>query len=221
MNARRPILILTLALLLFPLWLRAEGYTYDDGFEPKPPAPFPAEFKDYQILPGSISPDGACGLIYPKRSVVLDLDKPGLYLAQLKPFLILKEIPLTHDLESGAHGSYDVDWAKDSSLFLVTEGSKWGPDSVFLVTMNHGKVGSITNLITEIRKKLQSAYNKVKAKVERYNDYYDYIFDSDNVEGWNIVNHNRQIDIWCICTTNPKPPRAGAWEADFAGLWDI
>src|SRR5436309_6488 len=63
--------------------------TYDGGFEPKPPSPFPAAYQDYQILPNTISPDHQYAFIYPKRSRLYELPDPVLYLAALEPFRVL------------------------------------------------------------------------------------------------------------------------------------
>ena len=222
MNIRRLLLIAALTLALpSTLFLRAEeGDTYDEGYEPNPPAPFPVEFKNFQILPESISPDAVCGLIYPKHSVLFDMKATPLYLVQLNPFSVMKQLLPDANL-SGNHASYDVKWAENSSLVMITEGGKWGPHRVVIAQVLKGKAGKVTDLTAEIRKQLQPYYEKAKAKAGRYNDYFDYIFDSDSPEGWRINNHGTQIDIWCTCTTDPKPPRGGAWVADFEGLWDI
>jgi len=113
---------------------------------PTPPCPFPEQFKDYQILPSSISPDKQYALIYQKRSVLYDLKEYSLYLVHLNPFRILTAIPLRYsNLAGNAHGSYAVNWSKDSLAVVMVEGRKWGADKVFLTTIRNGNVGSITD----------------------------------------------------------------------------
>jgi len=199
--------------------------TYDEGFEPKPPVPFPTEYKNYQILPGSFSPDNKYGLIYPKRSLLFEEARDGslsltgdLYLAALNPFQILSEIPLGNStLSASSRGSYEVDWAKDSSAVLMIESIKWGPDKVFLVPLHNGKAGKITDLTAEVRKQVQSDYDKSHAP--RYNEYFDFIFDSDYPDRWR-VNERGQVEIQCTCTTDPKESETNAWTMKFEGLWD-
>ena len=57
----------------------AQQQTYDAGFEPKPPSPFPPEFADYQILPNTFSPDHRYAFLYPKRSRLYELSQSRLY----------------------------------------------------------------------------------------------------------------------------------------------
>ncbi len=132
----------------------AAEHSYDAEFEPTPPEPFPADYKDYQILPFSFSPNQKMALIYVKRSLLYSL--PGcspLFLAALKPFRVLTEIPLDHsNLAANAHGYYAVNWAHDSSALVVIEGRKWGPDKVFLVPIRDGKAGLVADLTAEVKK---------------------------------------------------------------------
>jgi hypothetical protein len=191
--------------------------SYRSGYEPPVPEAFPQAYKDYQILPGTISPDGKLALIYPKRSVLGTPDKldgAGLYLAQLKPFAIIVE--LEYDNICFNHGGYDSDWAKDGTAFVFEEMSKWGPDRVSLVPIQNGKAGKILDLTAEVRKKVKPYFSK--AHEERYNDYYDYIFDADETNRWHPINGKVEIDV--TCTTEPRPA-AKKWTAKFEGTWDI
>jgi hypothetical protein len=205
-------------LLLLTSGAFAAEQTYDSGFEPVPPSPFPAKFKDYQILPGTIAPDKRHALIYPKRSLLYQLADYGLYLAQLKPFRVVTQIPLEHsNLAGNAHGSYDVDWAKDSSAVVVVEGIKWGPDKVFLVPIRSGNAGKLVDLTAEVRKQLQPDFNAAHA--DRYNNVFDFIFDDETPGTWQIKDGT--VIIQCMCTTDPKGLEEHAWTATFKGIWDI
>ncbi|PYL52736.1 MAG: hypothetical protein DMF29_10385 [Verrucomicrobia bacterium] len=209
-----------LAFILLFLLIRSTfaEETYDSGFEPIPPNPFPAAFKDYQILPGTVSPDRQYGLIYPKRSRLYELASYGLYLAQLKPFRVVTKIPLRYsNLASNAHGSYAVDWAKDSSAVVVVEGIKWGPDKVFLVPLHDRKAGKRVDLTAEVRKQLQPDFNA--AHTDRYNGFFDFIFDDEIPGTWQMKDGT--VIIQCMCTTDPKGLEGHSWTATFKGIWDI
>lgn len=208
-------IILALLIPCASAW--ADDRSYDSGFEPKPPTPFPAAYKDYQILPDSFSPDKRYALIYPKRSLLFGLPKYGLFLAELNPFKVVTEIPLKYStLTASGRGYYDLHWANNSSAVVVVEGIKWGAGSVFLVPIHKGVAGKIVDLTDEVRKQVMADFNKVKPP--RYNEYFAFIFVSDH--DWWGINDKGQVEIQVTCTTQPKPgPKP--WQGTFKGLWDI
>jgi hypothetical protein len=213
----KPPLVFSIFLFMIVNGLAAEK-TYDDGFEPKPPSSFPSAYKNYQILPGTFSPDGKFALIYPKRSILYELDQPHLFAAQLKPFRVVTEIPLRYsNLARNAHGSYAVDWAKDSSAVVVVEGRKWGPDRVFLVPVNGTRNVKLVDLTAEVEKQVRPDFEQARA--EHYNDMLEFIFDSDPPDTWRISNGN--VVIECTCTTDPKGLEEHSWTVRFKGTWDI
>lgn len=53
---------------------------YSSNQVPESPEPFPAIYQNYQILPGTVSPNQQYALIYPKRSLLYDLQDYGLFL---------------------------------------------------------------------------------------------------------------------------------------------
>jgi hypothetical protein len=195
--------------------LAASDDSYRSGYEPPLPEPFPAAYKDYQILPGTVSPNGKLTLIYPKRSVLRDLDDSGLYLAQLKPFAIIIELPCVNITWN--HGDYSSEWAKDGTALIFEELSKWGPDRVSLVPVQDGKAGKIVDLAAEVRNKMKPFFTKSHAA--RFNDDRDYIFDADHPDRWHPGNGKVEID--CTCTTDPKSLEPKGWTATFEGTWDI
>ena len=192
---------------------------YSNGVIPTPPCPFPEQFKDYQTLPDSISPDKKYALIYPKRSVLYDLKEYSLYLVNLNPFRILTAIPLRYsNLAEDAHGSYAVNWSKDSLAVVMVEGIKWGADKVFLTTIRNGNVGSVTDLTEKITFEVDPDFTESKAS--RFNYCNDFLFKADNTE-WNFLN-NTQVQINCICTTDPVGEiEKDSWTVRFQGVWDI
>jgi len=203
---------------------------YGRGFEPPPPVPFPPAYKDYQILPGSVSPGNRYVFIYPKRARLYELKKYGLFLASLAPFRILSRLPLgTSNLAGNARCYYAATWAKDASAAVFIAGSKWGPEKVSVVQLRHGKVTQQTELTAAVHKQVLADFKKSHAK--RYNDYYDFIFDSEERQtvvdgetlaerGWDLGDAGHVI-IDCNCTTDPKQPAPHRWAVRFRGLWDI
>jgi len=191
---------------------------YSNGVIPTPPCPFPEQLKDYQILPSSISPDKQYALIYPKRSVLYDLKEYSLYLVSLNPFRILTIVPLRwSNLAENAHGWYGVNWSKDSTAVAMIEGSKWGPDKVYLTTVRNGIAGSMIDLTEVVTRKVKGDF--ITSKASRFNDYYDFIFDGF-MDGWDFISNN-QIKINTVCTNDPKNLKKDPWNVSSNGVWDI
>ena len=191
---------------------------YSNGVIPTPPCPFPEQFKDYQILPSSISPDGQYALIYPKRSVLYQLKEYSLYLVSLNPFRILTIIPLRwSNLAENTHGWYQVNWSKDSSAVLMIEGSKWGADRVYLATIRNGNAGSLTDLTQQVTREVED--NFLQSKASRFNEFYEFWIDGGS-NGWDFLNNN-QIQIRNECTNDPKKVNKKPWDVRFEGVWDI
>jgi hypothetical protein len=208
----------------------AAKQTYDSGFEPEPPIPFPVAYKDYQILPGTLSPDQRYAFIYPKRSRLYELAKYGLFLAALEPFTVLSQIPLGHsNLAANAHSYYAANWAKNSSTAVFIAGSKWGPERVWVLPLRDGKVAKRIDLTAVVRQQVRPDFEKSHA--QRYNEYYDFIFDSEDRQtvidsetfaerGWDLDDRGH-VMIDCKCTTDPKELDPRGWTVRFKGKWDI
>lgn len=223
------LLVLSFVLSLVASSFAAEK-TYDSGFEPKPRVPFPAAYKDYQILPGTVSPDQRYAFIYPKRSRLDEVRKCGLFLAALKPFAVLSQMPLGGSpLEGNGHGYYAANWAKDSSAAVFIAGRKWGPDKVWVLQLRDGKVARRSDLTAAVRKQVLPDFKKSRA--ERYNEYCDFIFASEDrwtrvdsgtlaERGWNL-DERGHVMIDCTCTTDPNDLVPHHWTVRFKGTWDI
>ena len=215
------------SLVVLSLWLFLTGsgvaaeQTYGSGYEPKPPVPFPAEFKDYQILPDTISPDQKHAFVYPKRSVLFDIREPTLFLAALNPFRILSRIPTGCTLLSAnARGYYAASWSTDSSTTVFVAGSRWGPEKVWVLRLRDGKVAIRSDLTAAVRQQVLPDYRKSHA--ERYNDYYDFVFDEDHDDatGWKLDDAGH-VMVDTVCTTDPKELDPHGWTSEFKGTWDI
>lgn len=219
----------SISLLLLSTVLGKEQ-TYNAGFEPKQPSPFPPEFSDYQILPNTISPDHRYAFLYPKRSRLYELPETRLYVAALGPYHILSQIPIGNmSLAWNAHGYYEAKWRKDGSAAVFVVGAKWGPDKVWLIQLRHRTVAKRTDLTAAVRQQVLPDYERSHA--QRYNDYYDFIFDSEDrqtvVDGETVAERGWDFDdaghimIDCTCTTDPKPFDPRRWMVRFKGIWDI
>jgi len=216
----RPLLLLCLLVVCGCAADRPRDKSYDHGYEPRPPERFPKAYKDYQILPGSISPDGKLALIYPRREVVFSLPEGGLYLVKLKPFQILKEIPEACSLAASAHGSYGVNWAPDSATVIVLEERKWGVEGAYWVRIHGGEATEPFDLASEVRKELLPYYKESGAP--SYNDSIDFVFDSGEFNTWSPRNDGR-VTIDCVCASDPREHELdeGRWTMRFRGTWDM
>lgn len=222
--------LLVVASLLAIRAFASEPKTYSDGFIPKPPAPFPAQYDTYQILPGTVSPDHRYAFIYPKRLLLYELPKPALYLVALNPFHLLTPIPTGYsNLAENVHGYYVANWAKDSSAATFIAGAKWGPEKVIAAALRDGKATHLSDLTEAVRQLVQSDFKASGA--EPFNEYHDFVFESegrytsnrnapDSERGWDPDGQGH-ILIDCTCTTDPKDLDPKGWTIRFHGTWDI
>jgi hypothetical protein len=199
----------------------AAEQSYDSGYEPQPPTPFPTEFKDYQILPNTISPNQRVAFIYPKSSRLDELEKYSLLLVVLKPFQTLCEIPRgNRTLEHKARGYYAATWSVDSSTAVFVVGGRWGPEKVWVVALRDDRVANRTELTQVVRQEVLPDYKKSHAG--RYNQYYDFVFneDHDDTSSWKLDDSGHVI-IDTTCTTDPKKGDPHRWTVRFKGTWNI
>ena len=206
---------------------------YSSNHEPQPPAPFPTAYKDYQILPGTISPNQQYALIYPKRSRLYELHNYGLFLAALKPFRILSRPPLGNsNLAENARCYFESNWANDSSAVVMIAGGRWGPERVSIVALHDGKVVKQSELTSEVRRLVQTDFQKSHANP--YNDYYNFVMEQgytsngklvdvpkdSTQQGWDL-DGDGHVHVDCVCTTDPKNIEPHSWTVHFTGVWDI
>ena len=226
MNAVRGI-----AMIWFGCSLMTYGGTQADLYSsnqvPESPEPFPAIYQNYQILPGTISPDQRYALIYPKRSLLYGLKDYGLFLVALKPFRVLSQLPLGNsNLAENVRCGFSSNWAKDSSAVVMIVESRWGAEKVSVVALKNGEVTRRTELTSRVRKEVKSSF--LASKAPRYNDHYDFVFEEDSAsedgssprQGWDLDNAGHVL-IDCICSTDPKGIDPQGWTVKFTGIWDI
>jgi hypothetical protein len=108
-----------------------------------------------------------------------EIPKYGLFLAALEPFAVLSQISLGHsNLAANAHGYYVANWAKDSSIAVFIAGGKWGPERVWVLPLHDGKGAKRIDLTAAVRQQVRPDFKKSQA--QRYNEYNDFIFDSED-----------------------------------------
>jgi len=225
--------ILCLAVACLGFWVPASGQTqselYSSNFEPTPPESFPATYADYQILPGTISPDQQFAAIYPKRSRLYALDHYGLFLVALKPFRVMAQLPLGNsNLAENTRCDFASSWAKDSSAFVMIAGYRWGPEKVSVVALKEGKITGQMELTKEVRRIIRSDFKASRARP--YNDHYEFVFTDhysgiqvpkdEKSSGWDLDDAGH-VRIECVCTTDPKGIDEKGWSVKFSGVWDI
>ena len=132
----------------------------------------------YVVDPSSVSPNHQFALIYPTRAASFETAGPREnFLVALNPFRIVGGIETKEPYFDGEnHSGFSATWSPDSSVVLVQIDAKWGPRSEHLIELREGRITRQTDLAAEVRKLLQPDFRR--AKVERYNEYYDFVFDA-------------------------------------------
>jgi sugar lactone lactonase YvrE len=187
-----------------------------DGLPPK-------YAKDYLIASSTLSPNKKLAVIYPKFSEeVADTANESNnrnYVVALRPFGNLGALPTAWPyFEHKSHGGISAEWSDDSSVGLITLDSKWGPQDVFLVELHDGKLKRITNILAKAHDLLLPNYRK--AKVEKYNDYFDFIFEFEGEPIYKLEGTQR-VRIGAYATTDPKGSSPRKWSGRVKAVWDI
>jgi hypothetical protein len=187
-------------------------------------AGLPDEYaKNYLIARNTISPDKKFAVIYPNEAMEDAASAQGTeikdYLVALKPFAILKALDTKWPyFEHESHGGLSSEWSDDSAVGLITLERKWGPGDVLLVEFNNGKLSRMTNISREARDLLLPIYRKAKA--ERYNDYFEFVFMEDAVfklDGTSRVVIDAEVDT----TPNDLGLSSRAWHGRVEATWDV
>jgi hypothetical protein len=101
---------------------------------------------------------------------------------------------------------------------LVTLDGKWGPHDIFLVEFRDGKLSRMTNILAKAHDLLLPDFRK--AKPERYNEYFDFIFESEDEPICELVGA-KQVKIEGNATNDPKGLSRHKWSAQVKAVWDI
>jgi sugar lactone lactonase YvrE len=174
--------------------------------------------KDYLIASATISPNKKFAVIYPTQD---DVDFPSgeNYVVSLKPFAVLHKLATKRPyFKNESHGGLSAEWSDDNSVAIVTLESKWGPGDIFLIEFKDGKVSRATNMLAKLHDLLVADYRKAKAA--RYNEYYDFIFETEDTPIYKL--DGRQIRFNALATTDPKGVSDDrVWKGRVAATWDI
>jgi sugar lactone lactonase YvrE len=175
--------------------------------------------KNYLIASGTFSPNKKFAVIYPTQD---DVDFPGgaNYVVSLKPFAILHKLATKRPyFKNESHGGLSAEWSNDNSVAIVTLESKWGPGDIFLIEFKDGKVARATNMLAKLHDLLVTDYQKAKAA--RYNEYYDFIFETEDTPIYKL-DGTRQLRFNALATTDPKGVSdEPIWKGRVVATWDI
>ena len=197
-------------------------YAAGEELESDSSAGLPAAYaKDYLVAASTLSPDKELAVMYPKRDPE-EFAEGKNYTVSLQPFAVLGSLDTKWPyFYHENHAGISAEWSNDNSVALVTIDSKWGPGDIFLLEFADGKLKGTTNLLAKIHALLLPDYQKVKP--QRYNDYFDFIFEDDS-ESTPVcrLDGNKLVEIDATATTDPKH-MAGmrAWDARVRATWDI
>ena len=175
--------------------------------------------KNYLLAQSTLSPDKKFAIIYPTKD---DEEFPGgaNYLVSLKPFAVLTKLETKRPyFKNESHGGLTVEWSDDGSVALITLEAKWGPGDIFLVELKNGKLTRTTNLLGKMHDLLLPDYKSAKAG--RYNDYYDFVFESEE-DAICQLDGAQKVQINALATTDPKGADEGrVWDGRLIATWDI
>ncbi|MDQ6654861.1 MAG: hypothetical protein M3Y80_03495, partial [Verrucomicrobiota bacterium] len=174
--------------------------------------------KDYLVASRTLSPDKKFAVIYPTRDNE-EFPQGRNYVVSLKPFVIVGKLDTKSPyFKNESHGGLSADWSDESSVALVTLDGKWGPRGIFLVELRDDKLSRITDILARTHDLLLPDYRKAKA--ERYNEYFDFIFESED-EAMCKLDGVKQVRIEGHATTDPKGLSRRKWSAQVKAVWDI
>jgi hypothetical protein len=95
---------------------------------------------------------------------------------------------------------------------------KWGPRDIFLVEFRDGKLSRMINILAKAHDLLLPDFRK--AKPERYNEYFDFIFESED-EPICKLDGTQQVRIDGHATNDPKGLSGHKWSAQLKAVWNI
>lgn len=194
--------------------------TEEDSTKPDSSAGLSGKYaKDYLVAAGTLSPDKKFAIIYPTLDASENKDA-GDYLVSLHPFAVISKLDTKWPyFQNQSNAGLSAEWSKDGSVALVTLGSKWGPGEVFLFEFRDHKLARTTNLLAKMNELLLPDYRKAKA--ERYNEYSDFVFETEDKPIYKLEGSSR-VSINAQATTDPKGASQGRiWKARLSATWDI
>jgi hypothetical protein len=181
--------------------------------------------RNYLIAHSTISPDKKFAVIYPTLEVeeaADDANHPDRikdYIVALQPFAVLGELQTKYPyFQNESNGGLSAEWSDDSSVALITLDGKWGPRDIFLVEFRDGKLSRMINILAKAHDLLLPDFRK--AKPERYNEYFDFIFERED-EPICKLDGTQQVRIDGHATNDPKGLSGHKWSAQLKAVWNI
>ena len=185
----------------------------------------PKYAKDYLVTSSSTSPNKKFAVIYPMleaEEAAENANHPEHikdYVVALQPFTMLGELQTKYPyFQNESHGGINAEWSDDSSVALITLDGKWGPHDIFLVEFHDGKLSRMTNILAKAHDLLLPDFRK--AKPERYNEYFDFVFEREDEPICELVGAE-QVKIEGHATNDPKGLSRRKWSAQVKAVWDI
>jgi hypothetical protein len=185
--------------------------------------------KNYLIARSTVSPDKKLAVIYPTletEEAANEANHPERiknYLVALQPFAVVKPMETKWPyFQNESHGGLSAEWSNDSSVALITLDAKWGPRDVFLVEVHDGKLSRITNIARKAHDLLLPNYRKAKA--ERYNEFFDFVFVEDTtfkLEGTSRVVIDASAETSPNLMSEDLQPGYRAWRGHVEAVWDV
>ncbi len=201
---------------------------YASGYEPPLPEPLPHEFRDFQLLPRTQSPDKKFGILFPKRSRFFDVPH-RMVLVQWGPFTVINDLPIG-PVPGGNREDYCVQWNRDSKAFLLIETERWGPEAVYLVELNGNAKPTFTEFTNPIANKVRPHF--MRSEEAKYNNSTEFVFDNEDRltrsrggggiladRGW-LFTEEGNVKIDCCCNSNPKGLGERRWKVQWTGILD-
>ena len=174
--------------------------------------------KNYLIAASTISPDKKFAVMYPTLDFSESPEAKD-YVVALQPFSILGALETKWPyFQNESNGGISAEWSDDSSVALITLDGKWGPRDISLVEFRDGKLSRMTNILAMAHDLLLPNYRK--AKPERYNEYFDFIFDGEEGPVFKLDGTDRVV-IDGDSTTDPKGISRRRWSAQVKAIWNI
>jgi hypothetical protein len=174
--------------------------------------------KNYLIAVSTISPDKKFAVIYPTLDFSESPEAKD-YVVVLQPFGVLRALETKWPyFQNESNGGISAEWSDDSSVALIMLDGKWGPHDIFLLEFRDGRLNRVTNILKKAHDLLLPDYRK--AKPERYNEYFDFIFESED-EPICKLDGTKQVRIEGHATNDPKGLSRHKWSAQVKAVWDI
>ena len=129
----------------------------------------------YQIMEGSVSPDGSLAVLEPMADRVTDDEFWAMrnQIVDVKTQTVIGSIEGVPGMRRMNHGGASAGWSADGKLLFWFVDGKWGPRTVSFVKLKDGKVEQQMDLVKscydELLKRAKAAHPKTYAAAKKQN----------------------------------------------------